>query len=315
MKTYIVRRVGLAIPTIVGVSFIIFLIMAIMPGDVATSILGTEATLEHVEALREQLGLNDPWYDRYGRWVKDMITLDLGDSLYFQGRTVNELVVAHFPASFNLIIYSMILSTVVGVLLGIISAIKHDTWVDYIARIISVVGLSIPVFWLGVVIVLVLAIVWKWQASWIYVSPFDDFWENAQQMFWPSITLAYFLVAFMARMTRSSLLEVLFEDYMRTARAKGLRESIVVIRHGLRNAIIPVVTLGSLNFVALLGGLVVTERVYNLAGWGTLIWNGVLYRDFVLVQSMIFIFSAMVILVNLMTDILYAWLDPRIRYT
>ena len=163
-------------------------------------------------------------------------------------------------------------------------------------------------------ILLILAVWWSWSPGFHYVTPFEDPWGNLKIMFWPSITLAFQLVAFTARMTRSALMEVLLEDYMRTARAKGLRERVVVVRHGLRNAIIPVVTLNSLNFVALLGGLVVTERVFNLAGWGSFLWTGVQLRDFHLVQTMVFVFAFIVIVVNLLTDILYAWLDPRIRY-
>jgi peptide/nickel transport system permease protein len=274
-----------------------------------------EATVEAADALREDLGLNDPWYERYGRWVRDMSTFgDLGTSLFNTRRPIKELVSQHFPVTLNLTIYAMMISIVVGMTLGTISAIRHDTWIDYVARVFSIIGLSVPVFWLGIMIMLALALTWGWQANWVWVGPFNDPWGNLQQMFWPAVTLGYFQVAFIARMTRSQLLEVLLEDYMRTARAKGLRERVVVIRHGMRNAIIPIVTLGGLQFVALLSGVVVTEKVYNLAGWGTLLWNGVFMRDFPLVQTMIFIFAAIVIFVNLFTDILYAWLDPRIRY-
>ena len=314
MFNYILRRVLLAIPTLIGASLVIFIIMAIIPGDLAISILGRGATPEGVAALREELGLNDPWYERYGDWIANMVTGDLGDSVVLTRRPIAGLIADHFPVTLNLVIYAMFVSFIIGVILGAISAIYHDTWIDYAARIFSVMGLSIPVFWLGIVIMIVLAIAFNYQADWQYVSPFENLGANLEMMLWPSITLAYFLVAFTARMTRSSLLEVLFEDYMRTARAKGLKEQVVVIRHGLRNAIIPVVTLGSLNFVALLGGLVLTEKIYNLAGWGTLLWTGVFMRDFIMVQTMIFIFAAVVVLVNLLTDILYAWLDPRIRY-
>ena len=314
MKAYIVRRLLLAIPTLIGVSILIFLIMEIIPGDVAIAILGREATAESAAALREELGLNDPAPTRYFRWVKDMVTVDLGVSLFNTKRPISELVRQHFPVTFNLAVYSIIFSLIVGLALGIISAIKHDTWIDHVARIVSVIGLSVPVFWLGIMIMLVLAIGWGWQANWVYSLPWEDPWENITQLFWPAVTIGYFQVAFIARMTRSSLLEVLFEDYMRTARAKGVKERAVVVRHGMRNAIIPIVTLTSLQLVILLGGLVVTEKVYNLAGWGTLLWNGVLMRDFPLVQTLIFIFAALVVVSNLVTDILYAWLDPRIRY-
>jgi peptide/nickel transport system permease protein len=315
MKNYIARRLLLAIPTLIGVSLLIFLIMAILPGDVALARLGEAANPETLHMVREQLGLNDPWYERYGRWVKEMFTFgDLGKSVFMEGRSVSGLIAEHFPVTLNLAIYTMIIAVVLAVPLGTISAIRHDTWMDHIFRVFSIVGLSVPVFWLGMMILLALVQWFNWTPEVQWVSPFEDFSENLKQMVWPALTLGYFQVAFISRMTRSSLLEVLYEDYMRTARAKGLRERTVVIRHGLRNAIIPVVTIGGLQFVALLGGVVVTEKVYNLAGWGTLLVSAVFNRDYALVQTLIFIFAGIVIVANLITDMLYAWLDPKIRY-
>ncbi len=315
MKQYIARRLFMAVPTLIGVSLIIFVIMAIMPGDVALARLGEAANPETLQIVRDQLGLNDPWYERYGRWVRDMITLgDLGESVFRQGILVNDLIAEHFPVTLNLSIYTMIVAIVLGVPLGTLSAVKHNTWIDYFLRVFSIVGLSVPVFWLGIMIILAQVTWFNWSPEVQWVSPFDDFWGNMKRMFWPAVTLGYFQVAFIARMTRSSLLEILYEDYMRTARAKGLHERTVTIRHGLRNAVIPVVTVGGLQFIALLGGVVVTERVFNLAGWGTLLVQGVFNRDYALVQTLVFIFAAIVIVANLITDMLYAWLDPRIRY-
>ena len=305
----------MAVPTLIGVSLIIFVIMAIMPGDVALARLGEAANPETLQIVRDQLGLNDPWYERYGRWVRDMITFgDLGESVFRQGVTVASLIAEHFPVTVNLAIYTMIVAILLGVPLGTLSAVKHNTGIDYFLRVFSIVGLSVPVFWLGIMIILAQVTWFNWSPEVQWVSPFDDFWGNMKRMFWPAVTLGYFQVAFIARMTRSSLLEILYEDYMRTARAKGLHERTVTIRHGLRNAVIPVVTVGGLQFIALLGGVVVTERVFNLAGWGTLLVQGVFNRDYALVQTLVFIFAAIVIVANLITDMLYAWLDPRIRY-
>jgi peptide/nickel transport system permease protein len=305
----------MAVPTLIGVSFIIFIIMAIMPGDVALARLGEAANPETLAMVRDQLGLNDPWYQRYGRWVKDMVTFgDLGLSVFRQGVPIKDLIKEHFPVTLNLSIYTMIVALVLGVPLGTISAIRHNTWVDYFLRVFSIIGLSVPVFWLGIMVILAQVTWFDWSPQVQWVSPFESFWTNLKQMFWPAIILGYFQVAFIARMTRSALLEVMYEDYMRTARSKGLSERTVTIRHGLRNAIIPIVTIGGLQFVALLGGVVVTERVFNLAGWGTLLVSGVFNRDFALVQTLVFIFAAVVIVANLITDMLYAWLDPRIRY-
>lgn len=314
MAQYIVRRLILAIPTLIGVSFIIFVIMAVLPGDVALAILGEAANPETVATLREQLGLNDPWYVKYGSWVRGMVTLDLGNSLIVIGKPMNELIAERFPVTLNLAIYTMIIAGLVGVPMGVVSAIRHNTWLDYVLRVFSVLGLSVPVFWLGLMVMLFLVRAFTWSPELQWISPFDSFWGNVKQMVWPAVTLAYFQVAFISRMTRSSLLEVLYEDYVRTARAKGLKESTVIVRHGLRNAIIPIVTIGGLQFVALLGGVVITEKVFNLAGWGSLLVDGVFNNDFPLVQTMIFMFAAIVILANLITDILYAWLDPRIRF-
>jgi peptide/nickel transport system permease protein len=300
--------------TLIGVSWLIFAIMWMIPGDVAIAILGDGANPERVAALREQMGLNDPWYVQYGRWAKDMVRGDLGTSLFLANKPVKALIAEHLPITVNLAVYTMTVAVIAGVTLGTISGIWHDTVLDYVCRVFSVTGLSVPVFWLGIMLLLTLVRVFAWTPELVWISPFQDFWGNLRQMICPAVTLGYFQVAFIARMTRSSLLDVLVEDYIRTARAKGLHERLIVVKHALRNVVIPIVTIGSLQFVALLGGVVVTERVWNLKGWGTLLVNGVINHDYPLVQTMIFMFAGLVIVANLLTDILYGWLDPRIRY-
>ena len=314
MKQYILRRLLLAVVTLFGVSWLIFGIMWMIPGDVAIAILGEGANPERIAALREQMGLNDPWYVQYGRWAKDIVTGDLGTSLFIANKPVKDLIAEHLPITVNLAVYTMTVAVIVGVTLGTISGIWHDTMLDYICRVFSVTGLSVPVFWLGIMLLLTLVRVFAWTPELIWISPFQNFWGNLRQMLCPAMTLGYFQVAFIARMTRSSLLDVLVEDYIRTARAKGLHERLIVVKHALRNVVIPIVTIGSLQFVALLGGVVVTERVWNLKGWGTLLVNGVINHDYPLVQTMILMFAGLVIVANLLTDILYGWLDPRIRY-
>ena len=314
MKQFILRRLLLAVVTLIGVSWLIFAIMWMIPGDVAISILGDGANPERVAALREQMGLNDPWYVQYGRWAKDIVRGDLGTSLFIANKPVKDLIAEHLPITVNLAVYTMIVAVIVGVTLGTISGIWHDTMLDYICRVFSVTGLSVPVFWLGIMLLLTLVRVFAWTPELVWISPLQDFWGNLRQMLCPAVTLGYFQVAFIARMTRSCLLDVLVEDYIRTARAKGLHERLIVVKHALRNVVIPIVTIGSLQFVALLGGVVVTERVWNLKGWGTLLVNGVINHDYPLVQTMIFMFAGLVIVANLLTDILYGWLDPRIRY-
>jgi peptide/nickel transport system permease protein len=314
MQQFILRRLLLAVVTLIGVSWLIFAIMWMIPGDVAIAILGDGANPERVAALREQMGLNDPWYVQYGRWAKDMVRGDLGTSLFLANKPVKDLIAEHLPITVNLAVYTMTVAVIVGVTLGTISGIWHDTVLDYICRVFSVTGLSVPVFWLGIMLLLTLVRVFAWTPELVWISPLQDFWGNLRQMICPAVTLGYFQVAFIARMTRSSLLDVLVEDYIRTARAKGLHERLIVVKHALRNVVIPIVTIGSLQFVALLGGVVVTERVWNLKGWGTLLVNGVINHDYPLVQTMIFMFAGLVIVANLLTDILYGWLDPRIRY-
>lgn len=314
MQQFILRRLLLAVVTLIGVSWLIFFIMWIIPGDIAIAILGDGANLETIATLHKNMGLDDPWYVQYGRWVSSLFRGDLGRSLFIANRSVKELMIEHFPITLNLAIYTMSVAVVVGVGLGTISGIWRETWLDYVCRVFSVAGLSIPVFWLGIMILLTLVRVFAWTPELVWINPFKDFWGNLLQMCWPAVTLGFFQVAFIARMTRSSLLDVLTEEYIRTARAKGLFERTVVLKHALRNVVIPLVTIGSLQFVALLGGVVVTERVYNLKGWGTLLVNGVINHDYPLVQTMIFIFAGLVIIANLCTDILYGWLDPRIRY-
>ena len=314
MKQFILRRLLLAVVTLVGVSWLIFAIMWMIPGDVAVSILGDGANAERVAALRTQMGLDDPWYVQYWRWASDLARGHLGTSLFLANRSVQDLIVEHFPVTVNLAVYTMTVAVIMGVTLGTISGIWHNTPLDYVCRVVSVTGLSIPVFWLGIMILLTLVRVFAWTPELIWINPWQDFWGNLRQMFWPAMTLGYFQVAFIARMTRSSLLDVLVEDYIRTARAKGLPERLIVVKHALRNVVIPIVTIGSLQFVALLGGVVVTERVWNLKGWGNLLVNGVINHDYPLVQTMILMFAGLVIVTNLLTDILYGWLDPRIRY-
>jgi peptide/nickel transport system permease protein len=314
MQQFIVRRLLLAVVTLFGVSWLIFGIMWMIPGDVAIAILGDGANPERIAALREQMGLNDPWYVQYGRWAKDIVTGDLGTSLFIANKPVKDLIAEHLPITVNLAVYTMTVAVIVGVTLGTISGIWHDTMLDYVCRVFSVTGLSVPVFWLGIMVLLTLVRVFAWTPELVWISPFQDFWGNLRQMLCPAVTLGYFQVAFIARMTRSSLLDVLVEDYIRTARAKGLHERLIVMKHALRNVVIPIVTIGSLQFVALLGGVVVTERVWNLKGWGTLLVNGVINHDYPLVQTMILMFAGLVIVANLLTDILYGWLDPRIRY-
>ncbi len=313
MQPCIRRRLLLALVTLVGVSWLMFGILWLIPGDVAIAILGEGATAERIAVLREQMGLNDPWYGQYGRWATDMARGHWGTSRFIANKSVKDLIVEHDPVTVNLAVYPMTIAVLIGIMLGTLSGIWSATWLDYVCRVFSVTGLSVPVFWWGMMLLLSLVRVFAWTPELVWMNPWHDVWGNLRQMFWPAVTLGYFQVAFIARMTRSSLLDVLVEDDIRTARAQGLRERMVVMKHALRHVVIPLVTIGSLQFVALLGGVVVTERVLHLKGRGTLLVHGVINHDDPLVQTMILMCAGLVIVANLLTDMLSGWLDPRIR--
>lgn len=316
MRAYIARRLLWSIPTIVGMSLLIFLIMRILPGDVAHMLLGGEgasATPREYQALREKLGLDRPLYEQYADWVGKAARLDFGLSLLDERPVIWHIRYA-LPITANLAVYTILLTVIMAVPIGVMSALHQDRPLDYLLRSFSIVGLSIPNFWFGIMVLLFLVILFRWMPDFEYVSPFTDPWGNLKQMIWPSMTLALAHLAVVARMMRSCLLEVLREDYIRTARAKGLTEGAVVSQHALKNAIIPVVTVAGIQFAVMLGGTVVTETVFNLPGLGRLLVRGVEFRDYPMAEGIIVLFGTFVVLTNLGVDLLYGWLDPRIRY-
>jgi peptide/nickel transport system permease protein len=317
MRDYIIRRLLLLVPIMLGVSFLTFAMFRIIPGDAAILRCGFGCTPEVVEELRHDLGLDRPWYVQYGDWVWGVVQGDFGESITESGLSVTTDLGRRLPITAEILLMSVILSIVLGVPPGVLSAIRPGTPLDFIARVGSVLGLSIPNFWLGILIITFGLSWFGWtppQFGRGYVPFFDDPWVNLQQFFFPSLVLAAGVAAGIMRLTRSSMLEVLRNDYIRTAWSKGLRERTVVIRHALKNALIPVVTVVGLSIGSLIGGAVLVETVFALNGVGFWVVSSVLRRDIFVVMSLTLIFAITYVLANLIVDLLYAWLDPRIRY-
>lgn len=317
MRDYIIRRLLLLVPIMLGVSFLTFAMFRIIPGDAAVLQCGFGCTPEVVEELRHDLGLDRPWYVQYGDWVWGVVQGDFGESITESGLSVTTDLKRRLPITAEILIMSIILSVVLGIPPGVLSAIRPGTPLDFMARVVSVLGLSIPNFWLGILIITFGLSWFGWtppQFGRGYVPFFDDPWVNLQQFFFPSLVLAVGIAAGIMRLTRSSMLEVLRNDYIRTAWSKGLRERTVVIRHALKNALIPVVTVVGLSIGALIGGTVLVETVFALNGVGFWVVSSVIRRDIFVVMSLTLIFAITYVLANLIVDLLYAWLDPRIRY-
>ena len=317
MREYVIRRLLLVIPIMLGVSFLTFAVFRIIPGDPCVLEQGFGATKETVKACRDAHGLNDPWYQQYGNWVSGVVQGDLGTSLTESDLAVTTELDRRLPVTIELMIMTMVLSLLLGIPPGVLSAIRPGTPLDWIARFSSVLWLSIPSFYLGILIITFGANWFNWtppQFGRGYVPFMDDPWVNMQQFFFPSLVLALGIAAVIMRLTRSSMLEVMRNDYIRTAWSKGLRERTVVWRHAVKNALIPVVTLIGLQLGGLLGGSVIVESLFNLNGVGKYTLEAILRRDFITVQSLVLLFAAAFVMTNLIVDIAYAWLDPRIHY-
>ena len=319
MRQYITRRILLFIPTMFLLTFLVFLFLRIIPGDPAVLILSGATgegsyTPEDLAALQEELGTNRPVLVQYVYWVGDLLQGDLGTS-YFYGIPIVQQLELRLPLTLELTILGIIISFLLAVPLGIISAIYQDTLADYATRIVSFTGIAIPTFVTGLVTVYLLVKIFNWIPPLDYTQIWDDPIKNLQQMVFPALALAFFIMAFIARVTRSAMLEVLREDYIRTARSKGLRESRVVFYHALKNSFLPILTVTGWAFGVFLGGTVIIESIFVLPGMGRLLLDSVFQRDYPVIQAEVFVISGMILLLNLIIDVLYAWLDPRIRYT
>jgi len=317
MWQYIAKRLLLMIPTLVGAALIVFLLMNIVPGDIALLIIGGDQGGDidphELAKLRENLGLNRPLYVQFLSWLWDVVRLDFGTSLWTGAPVIEELRI-RFPLTFEIAIAATIISTLIAIPLGTLAAIRQDTWVDYFVRVISIGGLAIPAFWTGILVILFLVLLFEWTPPLEFVSIIEDPWENFKQLAWPIVTVGYRFAAVATRMTRSTVLEVMREDYIRTAWAKGLHERVVVAKHTLKNAVLPVITIIGTEFAFLIGGLVVTETVFTLNGIGSFVVDAIAHRDIPVVQSLVLLIAFVFVFINLITDLLYAWFDPRISY-
>ncbi|MBA3868307.1 MAG: ABC transporter permease [Anaerolineae bacterium] len=317
MARYLLRRLIASIPTLIGVSILIFLAIRLVPGDAVTATLGTEAGMlspEQRESLRSYYGLDRPVAEQYFYWVGQALHGNLGLSIR-QGKPVLDLIVDRFPLTLELAILAIAIALAVGIPLGLISAIRHNTIIDLIARLFALIGLSMPSFLVGTLIIFVLSVGFHvLPNSGDYVSFAEDPSRNLQQLFFPAITLGFAFSASVMRMTRSSMLEVLSEDYIRTARSKGLPENRVIIRHALWNALIPVVTLIGIEMGYLLGGTFIVEQLFALPGLGRLLVNAISQREYALVQGSVLFIALNFVIINLIVDLIYSVIDPRISY-
>jgi len=315
VRRYAVRRLLLLVPVLLGVSVIIFLVLHLAPGDPAEIMLGSQATQADLERLRAELGLTQPLYVQYVHWVGLVARGDLGRSIWMKRPVLNE-VLGRFKATLVLTGAALVLSTAAGLALGIASAIRPNSLLDRLSAVASLFGASMPVFWLGIVLMVVFALWLGWLPASGMFAPYGggDLRDLLVHLALPAVTLAAASVTIIARLTRSTMLETLGQDYIRTARAKGVVERAVVLRHGLKNALIPIVTVVGVQAGYLLGGAVLTETVFAWPGVGTLMVQGILARDFPLVQGCVLVVALSFVLINLAVDLLYAWLDPRIRY-
>ncbi|MEK6206816.1 MAG: ABC transporter permease [Chloroflexota bacterium] len=315
MRRYIVGRLLLMIPTLVGVAILTFVIMRAVPGDiVALKYAGSPVPQSVIDEERQLLGLDKPLWEQFVVWMGDIARFDLGTSLWTGNSVVDEIQV-RFPLSLELAFLATLLAIAIALPLGVLAAVRQDSWVDYAIRVFSIGGLAMPSFWIGILMILTTLTLWGWAPPLVFTPFTEDPVANLAQLILPAIAVGYRYSAVSMRMTRSTVLEVLREDYVRTARAKGLRETVVVMRHALRNALLPVVTVISLEFAFLIGGLVVTEQVFNLNGIGKLLVDAVAHRDYTLIQAIVLLLAAVFVLINFLVDMVYVVLDPRIRYS
>lgn len=323
MHKYLVKRVIMMVPTLVGAGIFIFFLLRMIPGDVCLVRLGGQGGFVDdaaIQACRAQFGLDQPLLLQFVTWFVNFFTFDFGISMWTQ-QPIAEEVGLRFQLSLQIALMSTLISVAIAIPLGIISAVKQNTWVDYFVRSFAIAGIAMPSFWLGILIILGILLTTQWATGipWMppitYVPIWEDPLRNLSQLIWPALATGYRYSAVATRMTRSAMLEVLREDYIRTARAKGVFEKLIVNRHALKNAMLPVITVMGIEFAFLMGGLVVTEQVFNLNGLGKLFVESVTNYDYTMTQSLVLLVAVVFVLSNLVIDIVYAWLDPRIRYS
>lgn len=317
MLRYTIRRFLMMIPTLFGVAVLVFVLLRAMPGDIVELRMlmdGGQVSPEALATERARLGLDKPLLYQFYDWITGIMVGDFGTSMW-TGRPVIDEIGSRLPLSLQVAIMATVLAVAISIPLGTIAALYNNTWIDHVIRTFAIAGLAIPSFWLGMLIILGLLFTFNWIPPLTYTPIWEDPLRNLSQLIWPALAVGYRYSAVTTRMTRSTLLEVLQEDYIRTARAKGVYERLVLSRHAIRNALLPVVTVIGLEFAFLIGGLVVTEQVFNLNGIGKLFVETVTRADYTMVQALVMLVATFFILVNFLVDLLYAVLDPRIRYS
>jgi peptide/nickel transport system permease protein len=312
MLAFLLRRLALIVPTLFFVSVLIFGLQQLLPGDPAIAIAGEEHDPNVIAFIREKYHLNEPLPVRYALWIKGVLHGDLGESIRIR-KPVLDLILEKLPVTAQLAAMAMLVALVIGIPAGVVSAVKNGSAVDYAANVVALWGLSTPNFWLGILLILLFSVELGWLPASGYVSPREDLGQNLASMVMPAFVLGNAIAAVMMRHTRSAMLQVMGTDYIRTARAKGLDERIVVLKHGLRNALIPVVTLGALEFGQLLSGAVLTEQVFTIPGFGKLIVDAVFNRDYAVVQGVVLFTATAYIALNLLADLAYFLVNPRMR--
>jgi len=313
MLGFIFRRLLATIPVLGMVALFVFFMLRMTPGDAAAVLAGDNGTPQQIEEIREQLGLNEPILTQLTIWGGNLLQGDLGESFYFK-KKVTELIRLRVEPTLALATITLIITILIAVPFGVIAAYKHGGWIDRLVMGFSVLGFSVPVFVMGYLLMYIFSIELKLFPVQGYRNIADGFWPFLQRLILPGLTLSVIYIALIARITRASMLEVLDEDYIRTARAKGLKERVVLLGHALRNAAVPIVTVIGIGIAMLIGGVVVTESVFNIPGLGRLTVDAVLGRDYPTIQAVILVFSFVYVIINLVVDVVYCLLDPRIRY-
>jgi peptide/nickel transport system permease protein len=318
MTTYIIRRLFMAVVVLVIVSLIVFFVMRLLPGDPLVIFMGQQAgsgamSQEQLELLRVRYGLDKPLMVQYANWMLGIFQGNLGKSIYYH-EDVGKLLLERFPITLHLGLLAYVLSSVGGIALGGLAAIRRGTWIDTLATTLANIGITIPVFWLGILMIYLFGLKLGWLPIAGYTSPLEDFWLSTKQAIMPVICLAITGLAYIARQMRSSMLEVIRQDYIRTAWSKGLSERVVINKHALKNSLIPVITLLGIGIGFVFGGSVLVETVFAIPGIGRLLVTSVFAQDYVVVQSGTLVIATVIVLSNLLVDIGYGWLDPRIRY-
>jgi len=312
MLKYIAQRLLFSIPVFLGVVTIVFLVVRVIPGDPAVAALGDYASKEAVEALRQRMGLNEPLPVQYVRFLGSLVRGDLGSSM-ITGSSIRDQVIHALPYTLELTVLAILIGTLLGIPIGVYTAIHRNRLADYVGRVVSLTGLSVPAFYLGILLILLLAIQLQWLPA-VGGGSLDDVWENISHLILPALTLGLVMTASVARLTRSAMLNVLRQDYVRTARAKGLKERVVHLRHALRSALIPIVSVTGIWAVSLIGDSVTVEVVFARPGLGKMMVGAILHRDYTALQSIMVIYTGFVVVINLVVDLIYGWVDPRIRH-